>query len=233
MSWREDLHPRDAGGQFAKKDGSAGRVTLKRVLDDPKSASVDDLLDAFHRVSVRKKPDVKALRAIDSELARREGRTELAPPDPDRNAAKVDELTRRGWSYVDAYAEVYQVDEGKLRRQEERAALGAAKGESTEAARRRAYRELVSLQYLQAEEATRGVVLAKRCAVKGTDPRSLWSAAPARASACASDELKAWWESNGGRMNYAAFRARTTGGSQARAKAAASAGAGAGRDYGL
>jgi hypothetical protein len=231
MAWREELHPRDARGQFAAKGTDSG-VTLKQVMSAPQDATVEDLLDAFHRVSRRKKPDAKALRMIDAELARREQRTELAPPDADKDAAKVDTLVGRGWSYVDAYAEVYGGSVEKMRASEERAALGARPGERTETARRRAYREMVSLQYLQAEEATRGVLLTKRCAVQGVDPRSLWSAAPARAARCASDELKAWWEAQGGRMSYATFRSYS-GGSQSRATARAKAGAGAGRDYGV
>lgn len=209
MSWREDLHPRDARGRFAHK-GAAPAVSIKATLAALPAASDDDLLDVYHRLSAARKLDHRSLHAIDVELARREEVAKLPLPELTAEQRKVDDLLRRGWSYADAYADAYGRSAGRVRTDQEAALVGRRTGETAEGARRRAYAEIVALEALQAEEATSGVLLAKQCL--GIDPAVLWSAPAPRARRCASEELKRWWESNGGRKTYADFKATLAGG---------------------
>jgi hypothetical protein len=227
--WREELHPRDAGGRFARK-GSLAAVSIKRTMSNLAMASEDDLFDVAHRVAARRNANRRDLEAIDRELARREGKADLDPPDESVEARKIDDLVSRGWSYADAYSEAYGTTAGRVTAAQESALLDRKKGETLEQARRRAYREMVSLQRLQAEEATRGNMTSKRC--PGVDPVTLWSAAPARARKCASEELARWWEQNGGRRTYAEWKAQL-GTSRRTAKADAARLVGAGKDFGL
>lgn len=228
MAWREELHPRDARGRFVHK-GAAAAVSLKSTLANPSTASADDLMDVFHRLSSQKKLSVRNLKIIDEELARREGTEDLAPADDTPEQRQVDSLVRRGWDYADAYQEVYGRGGERGEAEQEYATLGPRRGETTEQARRRAYREMVALSALQAEEATRGNLLAKGC--ENVPVTTLWGAAPARARKCASEELKRWWEQHG-RVTYAEFRAQLGGTGVRRARASAAL-AGAGRDFGV
>ena len=212
--------PRTAGGPVT------GRVVqlLGRIGDD-------DLAVAF--VKLAAEPDrpgrAEALAALDAELARRERHQ------PDKQAARVDELAAGGRPWLDAYAEVHGLDPAKLEA-EQRAALVDANrrpGERREQTLRRMYSEHVMSQYLAAEDATAGNLLSKAGRAKGIDPRTLWSGQATRAARYASDELKAWWEAQGGRNTWAGFRAQYAGGTAARRAAQASAQRGAGRDYGV
>jgi hypothetical protein len=220
MAWREDLHPRDARGRFAVK-GSAPVPQIKATLADLTAAPDDDLFDVFHRLSSRSKLDTKSLTAIGAELARREGLAKLPPAaEPTPEEAHADDLIRRGYSYAEAYTEAY----GKPAGRGDGVQIERREGESLEHARRRAYAELVDLQALQAEEATRANLVKGKC--RGTDPAALWSASPARARRCATDELKMWWQDNGGRLTYQAWKDQLKG----RATASTS---GNGQDYGI
>src|SRR5205085_7457706 len=154
--------------------------------------------------------------AIYEELARREG-GELPEPDDTPEQKHIDDLVRRGYSYAEAYTEAYGRSGGRA--DESAALVDRRKGESLEQARRRAYRELVALEALQAEEATRGNLVHPRC--RGVDPVALWSGPPARARKCATEELLRWWEEHGGRHTWTEWRAQLVGTSSARAKAAA------------
>lgn len=176
----------------------------------------------------------QALAALDRELARREGKARLTV-DNDSGSRQVDELVRRGRSYVDAYAEVHGLDPAALDRQQRAALVDAARlpGERREQTLRRMYAEHVYLAYQAAEDATRGNVLSAAGRAKGIEPASLWSGPAARARKYASDELKAWWEAHGGRQTWAQYRAQYVGGAPARRRAEAARLAGSGRDYGL
>lgn len=230
MAWREELHPRDGRGRFAPK-GSLPAVSIKRTLAALQVASDEDLMDVFHRLSSTKKLDKASLAAIDAELARRDGTADLPPPEDTPAQKHVDQLVGRGWSYAEAYAEAYGRSGKAIAAQERASLVERRKGESLEQARRRAYRELVALQALQAEEATRGNLTSRRCAQ--VDPMTLWSAPPERARRCASEELQRWWDSQGGRMTYAQWRAQLVTTRGARAAAQRSRLAGSGRDFGL
>ncbi len=221
MTWREELHPRDARGRFARK-GTKTAVPIGKTLAHIETATDDDLFDLFHRIGTTNKYNPKTLAKIDAELARREGLAKLPPPTDTPEQVRIDDLVRRGSSYAEAFEDVY----GRHGRRASDSDPGVDRrpGESTQKARRRAYQELVALEALQAEEATRGHLLAKQCA--GAAPETLWSASPDRARRCASEELKRWWEEQGGRRTYSVFVASLEG-----RRAAVSAGQG--RDFGV
>lgn len=230
MAWREELHPRDARGRFTHK-GSLPVVSIKATLANLPAATDDDLMDIYHRISSRKMLDKKSLAAIDAEFARREGVDQLPEPDPSPEEARLDELIARGYSYLDAYGEVSGRSTKRAAKQQADQLIDRQAGETLEHARRRAYKEAVALAALQAEEATRGNLTTHRCAK--VKPAALWSASADRARNCASEELKRWWEANGGRMTYADFRAQLQGGGAVTRQRNRAAAAGAGRDFGL
>lgn len=210
-------------------------VALAEIHTRLAAATDTELLDAFRDISAHSPgPAVDAaLRALDAELARREGVAHLTP-DPDPKMRRVDELVAKGWAYTDAYADVHGADPIKLRR-EERAALidtNRRPGERRDATLRRMYADHVAMSYLQAEEATCGNVLNVAGRAKMVDPASLWSGTVARARKYASDELKQWWETQGGRMTFTQYRALFAPDAD-RATTQAAALAGSGRDFGL
>jgi hypothetical protein len=188
---------------------------------------------AVEWVRLAAEPDnAAAVAALDAELARREGVTDLTVVD-DPWSRQIDQLVARGWSYTDAYAEAHGLDPVSLAQEERSALIERRPGERTEDAIRRLYSEFVHVQWLDAEDATAGNLLSKAGRTKGITPTSLWSGQAARAAKYASDELKSWWEEHGGRRTYAQFRAQYVGGAEARQAAEASRLAGAGRDYGV
>ncbi|WP_214327856.1 VG15 protein [Nonomuraea sediminis] len=134
---------------------------------------------------------------------------DLEISDEDR---RVDELVAQGWEYIDAYAEVYQVDPEQLRREERRAALEADRrdGESLDQTVARLYRDWTYTQWLQAENATNGYMLNKAGQAAGIDPISLFSGPTSRATAYASEELRRWWNDHP-RMTLVEFRAQVLG----------------------
>ncbi len=227
--WREELHPRDQRGRFTFK-GSVPAVSIKHTvtnLDDVERVSDEDILDVFGRMSRAKKLDDKTLTRLLAELARREGLAQLPPPAPVTDEERhCDQLIARGYSYAEAYEEAYGRSAGRGSGE----VIERRAGETLDHARRRAYAEMVTLQALQAEEATRANLVSKKC--RGVDPVTLWSAAAAHARRCASEELKRWWEANGGRRTYTEWRA-SLGDAGARRKAAAARTAGNGKDFGV
>lgn len=237
-AWRKgqadpDWVTRDSGGRFARK-GTLSAVSIKRTMGNLTMASEEDLLDVAHRIAARRNANRRDLEAIDRELARREGLAELPPPDDTPEAVEIDKLVAQGWNYAEAYERAYGkqgVSKERVYRAQLAGILGRRQGETLEQARRRAYQEMVTLQRLQAEEATRGNMTSKRC--PGVDPVTLWSAAPARARKCASEELARWWEANGGRRTYAEWKARLGVGYHRTKKEDAARLAGAGKDFGL
>jgi hypothetical protein len=199
------------------------------VFANLREASDDDILDVIGRVA----HDQTRWAALDAELARREGVAELPPPEDTSEQKHIDDLVRRGWSYADAYAEAYGRSGRDVERDQVATLVDRRAGETLEQATRRAYAEVVTLQMLQAEEATRGNLVSRHG--RDVDPRTLWSAPAAQARRQASQELMQWWEANGGRLTYAEFKAQlgTTRSSATRSKTEAARLAGSGRDYGL
>lgn len=82
---------------------------------------------------------------------------------------------------------------------------------SPEAQCRQAYEEHVYTSYLQAEHDCRGVLVNSRGIAKGISSMGLFTSSRMEAEAYASDELKAWWNLNGGRVSYSAFRGQMLG----------------------
>ncbi len=235
-AWRESDHPRDARGRFVSK-GTWGAVSIKRVLANPRDVSDDDILDVFHRISQRKRlgqGGEAELKALDAELARREGSSDLEAVDDSPQARKVDELVSRGWPYADAYAEAYGLGAkatAKAQREEKWAAVDTARkpGETREKALRRMYAEQTYLSMLAAEEWTRGHTIAQKWTGK-VELASLFSGPRTRARKYASEDLKRYWDEVEPRRTYAEFKARMIGN---RAEAQEMALAGSGRDFGL
>jgi SPP1 gp7 family putative phage head morphogenesis protein len=235
--WIEALHPRDNHGRFVR-GGSAPAVSIKRTLANLAAASDDDLLDVFTRVSGRSRMDSlsrRHLEDIDRELARREGSTELVAIQETPEHRKIDDLVGRGYSYAEAYADVYGHDSAHAAAQHrgEAADINRRKGETREQATRRMYAETTYLAMLQAEERTRGNLLSKAGVAAGIEPASLFSGQRARARKYASEELKRFWSEVTPRQTYSEFRAALIGDSRARARAQESKLGGSGRDFDL
>ncbi|MEU4444886.1 phage minor capsid protein [Actinosynnema sp. NPDC050801] len=122
--------------------------------------------------------------------------------------AEVDRLVAEGYDYEQAYAEVFEVDPERLRRDDAIARLRADgfKGRGFDELVRAAYAKALDEQYFAAEAATNGYMVTAEGQRKGIDPRNLWRQNEAYARRWASDELKEWWDANG-RLTFDEFRA--------------------------
>lgn len=122
---------------------------------------------------------------------------------------QVTDLIAAGVDHLDAYAQVYELDLDQLHRQETLYHLAAERrpGERADDVVRRLYGTWLDVQYIAAENATRGVLVNKLGRARGIDGRSLMSGPARRSRAYASDELKAWWQTNP-RMTQTEFRAQ-------------------------
>lgn len=145
---------------------------------------------------------------------------------------QIEALVARGRDYVDAYAEVHNVDAAEMRRQQTAGIIDRQAGESMAEALRRSYGTHVHIQYVEAESATRGHMLNAAGQRAGIDPQSLFSGPTARARAYASEDLLRWWEANGGRMTFTQFRAQVTGSEADRRAAEVTRRAAQGQDFG-
>ncbi len=193
--------------------------------------SDDELLDHFHQISQQNKPDAASLHAIYAELGRREGQVPDAPAD-----RKIDALMAKGRDYLSAYAEAHNLDEDLLRREQLAGMVDAQRrpGENRERATRRMYDEVTTLNYLQAEDWTRGHMLNATGISAGVSARSLFGGQRTRARKYASEELARFWSEVTPRQTYAEFRATMLGRpSDIKATAAASKLGGNGKDFGL
>ncbi|MBT2226268.1 phage minor head protein [Nonomuraea sp. NEAU-A123] len=124
--------------------------------------------------------------------------TSARPPDPigtgpgyrydvDIDAVVEDLDVPAGWvAYEDPYtgATSYYEHAGIPKSQTRAQTLAAAKA---------AYADWVHMQFLAAEDATRGVLLSKAGLAAGVPERSLWSGNARTARAYASEELLRWW----------------------------------------
>ncbi|GIG63635.1 hypothetical protein Lfu02_80070 [Longispora fulva] len=150
---------------------------------------------------------------IEAELAHRDADREAGDPwldydhhDPEQH---LDALLAKGWDYKDAYAEAYNLDPADLDRQERAAAVDAQRitGETREQTVRRLYDEWVALQYIEAENHTRGHLLSRAGEAAGIDPLSLFSGTTARARKYASEDLQRFWAEQAPRQTLTEFRA--------------------------
>lgn len=197
----------------------------------------DELLDRFHTISVRRVLDEDALKAVDDEFTRRERLAGRDLPDDEDNspqARRLDELLGQGRSFESAYAEAYDLDDIAFRRQVLADTVDQQRmiGESRDAAVRRLYEDRVRLQYLEAEDWTRGNLLSREGMRANIDPVTLFSGPRSRARKYASEELKRFWDERADRQTLAEFRAVMLG-RQSDVKAAAGLSSGHDADFGV
>lgn len=184
---------------------------------DVTKLSEDELFDLWSRH--RNREEVRG--PVTAELAarRQRGRTDEPPPDwgqdtPDSpQQRRIDELVAGGADYRDAYAEVYDLSEQQLRGQERGTGSGRTRQEV-----RRAYRDFVTLQMLEAETDLQGHLLNPEARAKGIDPLSLFSGPAARARGWASEDLRRWWADHP-RVTFGEFVEHATGSSRRRTPA--------------
>ncbi|WP_018348218.1 hypothetical protein [Longispora albida] len=182
--------------------GPLDGIALDRLLDS-------ELFDLYGEHS----GNPGAVERIGAELARRDADREAANPWEDYDTGDpeqvLDALLARGWDYREAYAEAYQLDPADLDRQERNAAVDAQRiaGETREQTVRRLYDEWVALQYVEAENFTRGHLLSRAGEAANVDPLSLFSGTTARARKYASEDLLRFWAEVSQRQTYTEFKA--------------------------
>jgi hypothetical protein len=177
---------------------------LRELSDDQLTERLDQVAD-----------DETRLDLVLAELDRRQDEANGADEDPDAEKwAEVERLAAEGWDYEQAYAEVFDVDIERMRRDEAIAALRAEglTGRGFDELARAAYARALDEQYIAAEDATNGYLLTAEGQRKGMDPRQLWRQNETYARRWASDELKQWWDDNG-RLTFDQFRAELLSGS--------------------
>lgn len=177
-----------------------------------RALSDDQLAGRFAEISRRDQLDEPALRAVISEMDRRE-KGPKKPYKPTKAQRDLDQRIAAGDDYVTAAATI-----------ERRA------GESLDQAVRRHHDEWIDLSYLQAEQVTRGHMLSPAGRAAGVDPRSLFTGPLARARAYASEELQRWW-SDHPRLNRTQFRAQLLGRAADVKAAKATRAASTGKDF--
>ena len=197
------LHPRDPRGRFRKiasPDIADGLIPLDRLRDERLDRLFADIQD-------EPAPDERAFERIGDEWDRRDA-TERQRQD------RVTELVAAGADYLAAYADAYGRDSEKLRREERFALIDAERraGETRRQAVRRAYDEWTYLRFIAAENETRGHLLTAEAQIRNISPVSLFSGPRARARKHASEDLKRWWDDNGGRVTFTEFAGRVYGG---------------------
>lgn len=206
-----------------------------RVVEPDLGAKSEDQLAELYvqavKLAVHDLPGAeRLLLELDAETDRR-----AAAPD------SVDELVAKGWTYIEAYADVHGLDPAELQREERMAEVRQAQrlhGGAAELHMCAKYNEETDLRWMAAEHATDGHMLnmAGRAAALDRNRkvpingRMLFSGPAAVARRYASDELKAWWEAHGGRVTYVEWRAKLLGD---RATVQTAARGGAGRDFNL
>jgi hypothetical protein len=216
-----------------------GQGSLDEALADPlhgvnlAEMDADQLADLFAELSGRDDTPDDAFERVLVEMDRREaaatpGGFDL--PEETAEQRRIDELVDRGWDYLDAYADVYGQDPEQLQREQRAQLVERQPGETVDQAVRRAYDEWVHLQYLAAEDATRGHLLSAAGTAEGIDPVSLFSGTTARARKYASEDLLRWWADNQ-RLTFTAFKAEVLGRKADIAAAEATRLQGNGRDF--
>ncbi|MFB9929186.1 phage minor capsid protein [Amycolatopsis halotolerans] len=156
--------------------------------------------------------DEDAVALVLAELDRREADQQYADavaddPDPEK-WAEVDRLVETGLDYEQAYAEVFDKDVEKMRREDAIARLRREgyTGRGFDELARAAYAERLERDYFAAEAATNGFLLTQEGQRNGLDTRNLWRQNENYARRWASDELKQWWDENG-RVTFDQFAA--------------------------
>lgn len=208
------------------------RITAELDRRDRQRAGTVDAVDP--EVAPDDDPEAAdILAALDADLDAAEAERAERAAEAERER-RLEVLVARGWSWAEAYAEAYGLDEDEMRRQELAAAVDAQRqaGETRDQTVRRIYDEWVHLQWLAAEKATNGYLLNAAGVAAGVDPLSLWGGNVERARKYASEELRRWWEDHP-RKTLTEFRADLLGRDRDVAAAHRGAGRGNGRDFGL
>ncbi|RJL19346.1 hypothetical protein [Bailinhaonella thermotolerans] len=222
----EDQYARFQASQAQRRPADAPASEEGGAPEDLTGLTDDDLAALYSR-ALNGGDDELARRAIE-EMERRDAADHAPPADTPAEAPaepedgwgawdaieetdedrRISDLIAQGWEYRDAYAEVHGLDPDALDREERRAAVNAQRreGESLDQVARRLYDEWVYVQYLEAEAATRGVLLNRAGVAAGIDPITLFSGPESRAKKYASEELRRWW-SDHPRVPYLDFRA--------------------------
>ncbi|GAA3890480.1 hypothetical protein GCM10022243_64210 [Saccharothrix violaceirubra] len=187
----------------------AERQRLAVMTDDELAAHLAEVAD-----------DDAAVEAVLAEMDRRDAEAEQDQgeqldehqdaEDDDPHAeqwAQVDRLVAEGYDYQQAYAEAFEVDLERLRRDDAIARLRADgfTGRGFDELARAAYAKALDEQYLAAEAATNGYMVTNEGRRAQIDPRNLWRQNETYARKWASDELKEWWDANG-RLTFDQFR---------------------------
>ncbi|QWF80138.1 phage minor capsid protein [Amycolatopsis sp. CA-230715] len=198
----EQLAAEHAERQAAEQaEREASEVNLRELSDE-------QLADRLAEVG----DDDDAVAAVLAELDRREADQQYADAvadDPDAEKwAEVDRLVETGLDYEQAYAEVFDKDVEKMRREDAIARLRREgyRGRGFDELARAAYAERLERDYFAAEAATNGFLLTQEGQRNGLDPRNLWRQNENYARRWASDELKQWWDENG-RVTFDQFAA--------------------------
>ncbi|WP_116200723.1 phage minor capsid protein [Amycolatopsis circi] len=179
----------------------ASEVNLRELSDEQLSDRLAEVGD-----------DEDAVAAVLAELDRREADQQYADAvadDPDAEKwAEVDRLVETGLDYEQAYAEVFDKDVEKMRREDAIARLRREgyTGRGFDELARAAYAERLERDYFAAEAATNGFLLTQEGQRNGLDTRNLWRQNENYARRWASDELKQWWDENG-RVTFDQFAA--------------------------
>ncbi|MGH8877005.1 MAG: hypothetical protein ACRD0P_06665, partial [Stackebrandtia sp.] len=206
---------------------------------DLTALSDDELFDLFGQHA----DDPDALSRIAAELDTRDNDEDDGADDqtdddtgPDDDLTpeqrRVEELVADGMDWQEAYAEAHNLDVDDLDAQARAADVDAQRtaGETREDTVRRLYREYIHMQYLAAEDATRGHMLSKTGHTEGIDPIELFSGPTARARKHASEDLLRWFAEHG-RMTYTQYKAQLLGRESDKQAAATTARQSNGRDF--
>lgn len=131
--------------------------------------------------------------------------------------ARFDEFVAQGMSEQDAYAEAFDLDPDRVRRDDAIARLrtDGYRGKGFDELARAAYRNTLQRDYFAAEQATNGYLLNAQGQRRGLNPLDLWRQNESYARRWASDELKEWWDANG-RLTFDMFAATLLSGSAER-----------------
>lgn len=195
-------------------------ASLDSFRDRVGTGTDDELFDLYAELSRGDNLDEGRLTILGQEMDRRAGAPTVDPGRAESNR-RIDDLVASGRDYRDAYAEVHDLDPDDLARQEKASLVDASRrpGETRDQTVRRLYADHVRIQYLAAEQHTRGHMLSSIARSRGVDPQTLFSGPSRRAYGWASDDLKEFWEQHP-RMTYVEFRADMLGRASDRKRAA-------------
>lgn len=221
--WRPTAFGIAADKLASVSDNDLAELLHDPELDDPDSDTyTSDYVLAVVRESAKRATDrPESWNAAERRALTNRRRRETAKARRDAELQqRLDDFIAQGLTEDEAWSKVTGKDLAKERAWD---LAGRRKGESYEQALRRAYWDEVDQQVAESESTVVGYFLsndgkralaeARREAKRNGKtfsfiPADLWSMPEAQAMAWASDELKEYWESKGGRLTFAAWRAQ-------------------------